>query len=455
MLNLFSKIIREDNFLSLVGNLVIAVFGFGGFALLARSLNTDAFAQWVLFISGGSFIEMLRFGLTSNGLVRYLSGATEEEKVKLIGSNVLISILISIVVALLIVTINYLFYDNINASGYKLFFKWYPLLLIFNLPWNNALVVLQAEMNYTKILLIKAINSGGFFIILFLNSIALNLSITNLIIALLAVNILTSLVCLNSGWDGIRYLRSATRATNKKLLNFGKFSVFTLIGSNLLKNADILIISVSPMGNAAVALYSIPLKLLEIIQIPLRSFTATAFPKMSKASLLGTEVEFKTLFNTYSGALLYLFVIISIVFFVFAEQLVLLISGQQYLDLENLNYNIINIVRILSVYGLLLPLDRMTGIALDSINKPKVNALKVGVMLATNLVGDLTAIYFFRSLEMVAFFTLVFTGLGIVLGLYFLNREFKISGIELTKCANVFYKSIWYRLINKKLPTVS
>jgi O-antigen/teichoic acid export membrane protein len=52
--------------------------------------------------------------------------------------------------------------------------------------------------------------------------------------------------------------------------------------TNLLRSADTLIISLSPMGSAAVALYSIPLKLTELQQIPLRSFVATAFPKMSK-----------------------------------------------------------------------------------------------------------------------------------------------------------------------------
>ena len=39
MYKLITKIVREDNFLSLAGNLVIAVFGLGGFALLARSLS--------------------------------------------------------------------------------------------------------------------------------------------------------------------------------------------------------------------------------------------------------------------------------------------------------------------------------------------------------------------------------------------------------------------------------
>ncbi|WP_431159515.1 hypothetical protein, partial [Winogradskyella poriferorum] len=68
---------------------------------------------------------------------------------------------------------------------------------------------------------------------------------------------------------------------------FEKYSTFRLIGTNLLRNADILIIIISPFGSNAVALFTIPLKLTEIQQIPLRSFRATAFPKMSKASLEG------------------------------------------------------------------------------------------------------------------------------------------------------------------------
>jgi O-antigen/teichoic acid export membrane protein len=82
--------VREENFLSLTGNLVIAFFGIAGFAILARSLSVDMFGQWVLFIAAGSFTEMFRFGITNTGLIRYLSGADENTRVRLIGSNALI-----------------------------------------------------------------------------------------------------------------------------------------------------------------------------------------------------------------------------------------------------------------------------------------------------------------------------------------------------------------------------
>ena len=71
------KIVREDNFLSLTGNMVIAILGIAGFALLTRSLSLELFGQWVLFITAGSFVEMFRFGITNTGLIRYLSGAEQ------------------------------------------------------------------------------------------------------------------------------------------------------------------------------------------------------------------------------------------------------------------------------------------------------------------------------------------------------------------------------------------
>ncbi|BAO75966.1 lipopolysaccharide biosynthesis protein [Winogradskyella sp. PG-2] len=443
MKKLFNKIIREDNFLSLSGNLTIALLGFGGFALLARSLETQEFAQWVLFISGGSLVEMLRYGITNNGLVRFLSGATEKNRDQLIGANVLISLLATLIIAMLLVSVKLIFGDVINTSSYVLFFSWYPVLAFVNLPFNNALVVQQAKMRYDKILIIKALNSGLFFSFLVVNTFVLKCSVLEITLVFLGVNTITSLVCIGKSWDGLKLIIKATKTTLKTLLNFGKYSTFTLIGTNLLRNADILIISVSPFGSTAVALFSIPLKLTEIQQIPLRSFTATAFPKMSKASLEGKTNDVRVLFNTYSGALTYLFFAVSIGTFVFAEAFVILISGCQYLDTKIMGIDIVAIVRILSVYGLLLPVDRMTGIGLDSINRPNINALKVAIMLGANIVGDLIAIYVFKSIEMVAVSTLVFTTVGIIVGAYFLNKTFRVSLLEIFKSGHAFYKSLW------------
>ena len=445
------KIVREDNFLSLTGNMVIAILGIAGFALLTRSLSLEIFGQWVLFITSGSFVEMFRFGITNTGLIRYLSGADDDSRVKLIGSNALIGFGATVFIAIILVVCNLVFEEAIGNSGYSLFFKWYPLLAFLNLPWNNALVVLQADRKYGKILAIKALNSGSFFIVLLGNYFFLDLTLTQLVFAILIINALTSFVSIIAGWDGTKYVTSATVETNKTLLNFGKYTTFTFIGTNLLRSADVLIISLSPLGNAAVALYSIPLKLTELQQIPLRSFVATAFPKMSKASLHHKIDEVKELFYSYTGALTYLFVFLSLITFIFAEFFVFLLSGNQYLETDPITgFNVIDIVRVFSIYGLLLPIDRMTGIGLDSINKPNINALKVFFMVIANIIGDLVAIFIFKSLLLVAVASIVFTLIGIWLGMYFLNKELTLSFKEIFSSGLRFYSVLFNKATHNR-----
>jgi O-antigen/teichoic acid export membrane protein len=450
-MKVLKKLVREDNFLSLSGNIMIAILGIAGFALLARSLSLDVFGEWVLFITGGSFVEMFRFGITNTGLIRFLSGADDVSRTKLIGSNALIGLGATIAIAVVLVFCNQVFTEAIKNSGFYLFFKWYPLLAFLNLPWNNALVVLQADREYGKILIVKSINSGLFFLVILFNFFYMEMNLDHLIIALIIINALTSLITIILGWDGTALITKATVATNKTLLNFGKYTTFTLIGSNLLRSADTLIISLSPMGSAAVALYSIPLKLTELQQIPLRSFVATAFPKMSKASVLGQIDEVKSLFYTYSGALTYLFVAISLFTFVFAEFFVLLISGSQYLETDpQTGSNIVAIVRVFSIYGLLLPIDRMTGIGLDSINKPEINAIKVFVMVVANVIGDLVAIFVFKSLILVAIASIFFTLIGIWVGMYFINKELSLSFKEIFVSGIKFYISLFNKATHNR-----
>lgn len=451
----FNKIIREDNFLSLAGNLAIAFFGIAGFALLARGLSVDMFGQWVLFISSGSFIEMFRFGITNTGLIRYLSGANENTRLQFIGSNVLIGLVSTAVIAGIMVGCNLFFHDGIQASGYGLFFTWYPILAVINLPWNNALVVLQADRKFGKMLLIKGLNSGLFFAVILFNHSFYSLSLTELIWAMIIINALTSVISIVAGWDGMKHLFKASAQTNSLLLHFGKYTTFTLIGTNLLRSADTLIISLSPMGVGAVALYSIPMKLTELQQIPLRSFVATAFPKMSKASIEGKISEVKNLFYTYSGALTYLFVFMSLFTFLFADFFVVILAGKQYLQSSpDGGMSAVTIVRVFSLYGLLLPIDRMTGIGLDSINKPGVNALKVFFMVIANVAGDLIAIYVFHSLILVAVASILFTMLGIWIGMRFLDKELSLSYREIFKQGIVFYKNIYDKLVSRHKESV-
>jgi O-antigen/teichoic acid export membrane protein len=449
---IIGKIVREANFLSLVSNFTNAFFGIAGFAILTRSFPIDIFGQWVLYVTAATLVDMFRFGITNTAVVRFLSGVEHDERLRFIGSNGLIGLVATIGISVILWICHLAFAEPIRHAGYELFFTWYPLLAFFTLPFNTALVVMQADQKFGKLLWIKLINSGGFFLLLLSNFLFFKLALIQLVWAQLGINLVTSVICISNGWDGLSHIMKATRRTTMKLLHFGKYTTFTIIGTNLLRSADTLIISLSPLGTAAVALYSIPLKLTELQQIPLRSFAATAFPKLSKASIQGKVEEVKSIFYSYSGAMTYLFIFISLITFVFAEYFVLILGGSQYIGTDPITgFNATTIVRIFSVYGLLLPLDRMTGIGLESVNKPSLNLTKVGCMVLANVIGDLIAVFVFKSLAFMAIASVLFTAIGVWVGFYFLNKELQLDYRKVFSSGIDFYKSMYLKFRKNKL----
>ncbi len=478
MNNVLGKILKNKNFLSLANNGLVAVFGFFGFLLLVRSLSTNEFGEWVLLITTANFLDMLRFGITRTAIVRFLAGADKDEAKQLIGSNWVINLFSTLILVVIVLAVRYLFPDAVNSSGFVLFFHWFPVLAFINLPFNNAQSVLQAKMRFDFMLILRLINVGLFMLFLLVNYFFLHVSLTIIVYAYLLINLITSVVAMIPNWDGFRYITKATRATNKMILNFGKYSTGTLIGSNLLKSADTFIIGLSPfLGTAGVALYSIPLKLTEIIEIPLRSFAMTAFPGMSKASIEGNKELVKHIFYTNAGGMTLLMVPVMAFSFIFAKELVYILGGPGYESTTG-------VFRIFTVYGLLLPLDRFIGVALDSVNMPRFNFLKVVYMAVANIIGDTLVVFAFyyvalitslftllsipvsnlhiltsvthhftviTTLEGVAVVTIFFTLVGIFVGYHYLNKSFDIHLRKVLQGGILFFSESIFR---KKRPTV-
>ena len=123
-------IVYERNTLSLIGNLTYAVFGFLSFILLTRALPQEEFGSYIIYVTMGSFIDLFRFGLTRNSIIRFLSGAKGEERLKILGSNVLIGIILIIIISILIYLTLFLWHDEIDRSSFQYFFYYYPILAI-------------------------------------------------------------------------------------------------------------------------------------------------------------------------------------------------------------------------------------------------------------------------------------------------------------------------------------
>ena len=419
---MLKRIIRDNHFLSLSTNGFTALFGLLSFMLLARGYHKQDFGSWVLYLTGFSFVEMLKAGIVHAALVKFLAGKSGEEQKVIIGSSWLISLLLNTAVIAILYLAFFLIPQKIESWGLYLFFKYYPLLALFNLPVNYTNWIYQARENFNRILQIR-LGFATVFLLVVAGNLWMNYSIENLVQYHVLLHLMLGVLLIITGKSGIGYLRYYQTHTCKALFGFGKYSLGTLIGTNLLKSADTLLISFF-LGPAYVALYSVPLRLTEMLEIPLRSLVANALPKISTAGNKNDRQQVKSLFYRYAGILSILFVPFMLAAFVFAEELVTLVGGIEYVDTAI-------VFRIFCVYGLLLSLDRFTGVTLDAINKPHYNLKKVIRMATANVVGDMVAIFVIGEIWAVALVTVLNVLVGVIVGYYFLKRHVPVRLNEL------------------------
>lgn len=330
-----------------------------------------------------------------------------------------------------------------------LFVKWYWLAGFVTLPFNYAAWLMQARQAFDKVLYIRLMNQLSFMLCILIGLVASYNSIHYLLISFILSSLLPSFFSIWSGWSWIKSIHFADRAKVAELFNFGKFSMGTLMGSNLLRSSDTLIIGFM-MTAKDVAAYSIPLKLVEILEIPLRSFLATAMPAMSQHKDPSQKKELKNLFNKYAGIISISLLPIVLGCIIFADSLVLILGGSQYAESAN-------ILRILAVYTAFLPLDRFSGVTLDIIGKPAMNFIKVLLMLLVNVTGDIMAIHFAGHIWAVAVVSILTFLTGLVFGNYILKKyldhsikETLMTGITL--CGN-FIKPVIIKIKALRLGT--
>lgn len=440
ILNLVNKFKKNDTkknaSLSLFGNLLYSVLGFVGIALLARSLQLNEYGDWVIYLTAGSLLEMMRLGFMHTALVRFSSGSSETVQKEYIASGWIIGILFSLILSLTIFSVFLIVYFFEIKTSYYYFLMYYPIFTIIGLPISVSLSILQFKMQFAKILRMRFTNMS-LNILVFLSAYIFKLHVETVIQLHLLSTFTSSLNAIYNKWSGIEHIKLYSKTKMKELMNFGKFSLGTLIGTNLLKSADTFILGLT-LGAESAALYSVPLKLTETFEILLRSIVSVALPKMSSYSVKDQHHEVKRVFQDYSGMLTFVYIPVMLFCFIFAEFLLGILGGQEYVQMAN-------VFRVFCFYGLLLPIDRFTGVTLDCINLPAYNLRKVVVMTLFNIGFDLLVLQFTNDLRWVAFGTILTTAIGIVLGIKFLNKSFHTTIFSILKSGLFFIKK------NKKL----
>jgi O-antigen/teichoic acid export membrane protein len=431
---------KSDNFYSLGSNVLYTLFSVITFFLMVRLLNLEIYGRWIIYITVASLLDMFRLGLTGTAAIRLISTANSTDRKLSIAASYQLSLFFTLVISSLFLTAYFLLNPIFPDSYYLPVLLYYPVLALANTSFNQATTLSQGIVKFKRVLVLKGINGGSSF--LFIGSYILFTEVTlqGIILMHIFANALSSLFSILKKWDGLEYFFHFDKRSISKILNFGKYATASFVGSNLLRSSDTIIISLSAaMGAEAIAIYAIPLKFIEVVEIPLRSFTATAFPKLSKAFKEGKE-KFNSLLSKYilGTSVILIPVLFGLLFF--SDYLLPLIGGSQYnnsLELQK------SIVHVITIYIIILPFDRYSGVALFALNKPEINFQKILIMLVSNIIFDLIAVFVFQSLILVAFATVIFTLSGILIGWFHIVKESGFLFSEFSKEAGTNFNDIF------------
>ena len=400
--------IKKDNSQVLAGNLLASLFGLLNFMMMVRMTSKSDFGLIVIFLSATGLADLIRTGFVRQGLVRHWVINDEGNKEQLTGSAWMLHILIGSFIGLLCYTSSAVSASlSFDLEGYTNLIQYYPILLLASIPHQMESWLAQGKKEYLTMNMFRLVVNILLFTVLALNF-GSQIKVNQVIEYLILCNAIVSIISLI-------YFKSVKEIVHTKwhqvisLFNFGKYSLSTLAGSNLLKSTDTLLIGLL-INSESAAVYAIPFKVIELLEIPLRGFVMTSFHSLTQSFKRNQRDDYTRHFQASVFRLSIAFLPIILVSLFLPGFVIKLLGGSNYGDS-------VYVLQVLSFAMFLLPSDKFAGMALDSNNQPNVNAQKVWIMVIINLIGDLFVISFNGPLWMIATVTILNILFGVCYGL--------------------------------------
>lgn len=440
-MSFFKKIVNKHT-INLASSAAMPLIGMLVLSLLAHQLPEVDFGNYIFFLQTFLLADMFRTGFLQTSLVKFYAGASAERARNVAGSAWYVGFILTFGLAF-IDLILYLFLKSTNTDLEDTL-RWFGIIYICTLPSAIAGWILQAEERFDKMFIIQIINQGGFLILVLIAIYFKSVNFETVIYSYLGTNIVTSVVCVAMGWSQAHTIRHKSVAAMKELAHFGKYSVGTSLGSTLLRSSDTFIIKFM-FPTKLVGVYYIPQRLMEIFEIPMRSFVSTALPELSAAAQRDDKPAIAIIMKRYAGLLTVLLIPVAIGGCLLGGLVIHLLFGDKYV-----NSDAFNIFRIFMCYVIIMPIDRFFGITLDILNKPHLNMMKVFMMLTINVIGDFAGIAIFHNLYGVAIASLFTYYSGVLFGYFQLKKHLKFTLDDIFSLGISQLKEMLANLRNKR-----
>jgi len=423
MLDLLKKLLlifKNIHFLSLLGNGIMAIFGMVTLAILYRTLPVVEMGVYIFFMAILGLIDTLRAGFLTITFIKFYSGTDEERSRKVAGACWYIGIFIT-GISVVVNFPTYFIADYVADQGLALFLKYFSLVSIVTLPSFMANCVVQADKRFDRLLWLRIMTQGSFTLIIMILAFLDKITLNSVLLTYALSNLFSSVLVMLLKWTMLSSLKSADKPTILEMFHFGKYSMGTNISANLFSVTNTFVINFL-IGPAALAIFNLGGKLLQIIEIPMNSFAASGMPILSSHYNRGERTEMMYTLKKLIGMMTVALVPMVIIALIFAEPIIQLVGGKGYTGNEAPN-----LFRLFMLLSLLSPADRFFALGLDVIHQPKINFYKILVMLVVNVIAVLIGIQIYHSVYSIAIASIFPTIVAILMTYSPLNDYYKLK----------------------------
>ncbi|MEM6763328.1 MAG: flippase [Bacteroidota bacterium] len=405
---------------ALAGNVFQLGFAFLTFLILVRILSPEALGTWVLYMLVISIAEMARQGFVQQGMVKY--GSEEKEHYKeIVGAGFFLQMIISLGISILLYGLAPLLAIFWKAGDLLLLFR-FAFLYMFSssiLRFIEGLCLLNQD--YRKLAL-------GYLIygILFAGGIAVGLGAgweRELFFLLLwqSASFLLTVVCLLPKVSSYWKLSFLSKKWTLKLFQYGKYTLGNSLSSLAFQKTDVIMLGTF-LGPGAVACYNVATKICTYMEVPLRSAAQVLFPNLSNAYKEKGLRGIKPLYIQGTAILIGIIWPIAGLTFLFAEDIILLLAGEEYGEAKYVLY-------ILLIHVILKPIGNMMGTTLDAVGRPQVNFTLLILSLGLNLLFNYLFIPMW-GIAGAAIATVSTVIISLTVGQIYTYKQFSFHGLQ-------------------------
>jgi O-antigen/teichoic acid export membrane protein len=232
--------------------------------------------------------------------------------------------------------------------------------------------------------------------------------------------------------DLAKIFTAADLKTFRELFHFGKYTFGTSVSSMLVKNTDSWMIG-RFISTAGVAVYNPALRMANLVEVPTLTIANMIFPRVSQKMKDQGIHGIRDIYYKSVSLILASMLPMVIPFFLFAETVITIVFGAEYIDSAP-------ILRVTIFYCLIIPFNRQFGTLMDGLKFPKINFYLLVLVAVLNVISN----YFFLK-----WFGLIGSAYGTLLAyfvVFILNQIilYRMYGINTLRVLEGIPE--WYRL---------